>query len=145
MVQKRNARSHQRDPFRATVVSVEIAARVTNTEWDHCIRADKQLDRIDAFLKDWSVLRKSQPSKSTELSYLNEKLILTPAINYVAKRTARTVIWEAIPAMDSPANVQRKAVKAIEGRKIDFLLVSLIDSCQKLLNRKNHGFTLNFR
>lgn len=85
------------------------------------VRADNLLDRIDNLMKNsenWHIPDKIHQSKCTMLSYLNEKLILTPPIDCVTKKTRRIVIWEAVPAVDSPAIVQRNAIKMIEGIKI---------------------------
>lgn len=80
------------------------------------VRADNILDRIDMLNENWhNNSSNGEQSKGTMVSYLNEKLILTPPISFVTKKTRRIVIWEAIPAADSPVIVQRNAVKASEG------------------------------
>lgn len=84
------------------------------------VRADNLLERIDILTNDAECFyspREESQSKSTLLSYLNEKLILTPTIDCVAKKTRRIVIWEAVPAVDSPAIVQRNAAKDIKDVK----------------------------
>lgn len=94
------------------------------------LRADDLLERIDAVLKnsdDWRIIRQGQQTKSTMLSYLNEKLILTPAIDCVPKKTRRIAIWEAIPAVDSPINPQRNAEKTTEGRMCDHFMLFIVD------------------
>lgn len=85
------------------------------------VRAEDLLERIDILMKDsenWHIPGKIEQSKSTLLSYLNEKLILTPVIDCVAKKTRRIVIWEAVPAVDSPTIIQRNALKVMEGIKL---------------------------
>lgn len=83
-------------------------------------RTDGLLNRIDNLMEDGEIWHNPNnknvvQAKSTMLSYLNEKLILTPIIDYKAKKNRRIVIWEAMPAVDSPAIVQRN--KVMEGKK----------------------------
>lgn len=85
------------------------------------VRADNLLDRIDVLtndIEDWNIPRKAAQAKCTMLSYLNEKLILTPEIDYKAKKNRRIVIWEAVPAVDSPAVVHRN--KIVQGKIINY-------------------------
>lgn len=87
------------------------------------VRADDLLDRIDILMADaenWHIPCKDVQTKSTMLSYLNEKLILTPVIDYKAKKNHRIVIWEAVPAVDSPAIAQRN--KVMKGKSADHKL-----------------------
>lgn len=81
------------------------------------VRADELLERIDILSKDiefWHIPGKgATQAKCTMLSYLNEKLILTPEIGSKTKKNRRIVIWEAVPAVDSPAIAQRK--RMVEG------------------------------
>lgn len=81
------------------------------------VRADDLLDRIDVLLKDienWRIPCRGAQPKCTMLSYLNEKLILTPEIDYKAKKNRRIVIWEAVPAVDSPLSIVQRN-KAMDG------------------------------
>lgn len=83
------------------------------------VRADELLERIDMLNENW---HSDSPSKGEQLnggtlvSYLSEKLILTPPIDFVTKKPRRIVIWEAIPAIDSPVAVRRNILKLAEGK-----------------------------
>lgn len=93
-------------------------------------RADELLDRIDILMMDsenWHIPSTDQQAKSTMLSYLNEKLILTPAIDCVAKKSRRIVIWEAVPAVDSPAIIKRNAMKVTQGIKLLMITTKTIN------------------
>lgn len=92
------------------------------------VRADDLLDRIDFVMTDSERLHnqsgkteQSSPIKSVMLSYLNEKLILTPPIDMVTKKPRRITIWEAMPAIDSPSIGQRNAVKVPDGNQFDII------------------------
>lgn len=107
-------------------------------------RADDLPDRIDALVKDlhgWQIPRNTIPqSKNAMLSYLNEKLILTPTIDCVAKKTRRIAIWEAMPAIDSPITIKRNAVKTTEGRMFFFLNFSLMLIDKHIESSNHHKF-----